>query len=198
MSLYHRQLIISSWRILQSVFLKCDQINAISFSVCARGLDVKKLVLVVNYDCPNHYEDYVHRYWILLLNMPTSFLDFLYLPKVGWSFSDICLEVIINGSTFHMVLFTKCTKSAVGSRFRSFFPCKCGSHFRFSEVLFSLCNIGGGLVFPSVHCAQSRPHREGGQRGVRLHLHHQGAGDWDVHHGDEQFLKYKRWWIFNK
>ena len=30
-------------------------------SVAARGLDVKKLVLVVNYDCPNHYEDYVHR-----------------------------------------------------------------------------------------------------------------------------------------
>uniref|UniRef100_A0A183D229 RNA helicase n=1 Tax=Gongylonema pulchrum TaxID=637853 RepID=A0A183D229_9BILA len=26
-----------------------------------RGLDVKKLILVVNYDCPNHYEDYVHR-----------------------------------------------------------------------------------------------------------------------------------------
>ena len=22
---------------------------------------MKKLVLVVNYDCPNHYEDYVHR-----------------------------------------------------------------------------------------------------------------------------------------
>ena len=38
------------------------QINMISSSVCARGLDVKKLVLVVNYDCPNHYEDYVHRY----------------------------------------------------------------------------------------------------------------------------------------
>ena len=30
-------------------------------SVCARGLDVKELELVVNYDCPNHYEDYVHR-----------------------------------------------------------------------------------------------------------------------------------------
>lgn len=30
-------------------------------SVAARGLDVKKLILVVNYDCPNHYEDYVHR-----------------------------------------------------------------------------------------------------------------------------------------
>ncbi len=30
-------------------------------SVAARGLDVKQLILVVNYDCPNHYEDYVHR-----------------------------------------------------------------------------------------------------------------------------------------
>ncbi len=29
--------------------------------MAARGLDVKKLVLVVNYDAPNHYEDYVHR-----------------------------------------------------------------------------------------------------------------------------------------
>ena len=35
---------------------------------------------------------------------------------------------------------------------------------------------GGHLSFPSVHCAQSRPHREGGQRGVRFHLHYQGAG----------------------
>ncbi|TRY62763.1 hypothetical protein TCAL_11255 [Tigriopus californicus] len=33
----------------------------VTTSVCARGLDVKELVLVVNYDCPNHYEDYVHR-----------------------------------------------------------------------------------------------------------------------------------------
>lgn len=24
-------------------------------------MDVKNMVLVVNYDCPNHYEDYVHR-----------------------------------------------------------------------------------------------------------------------------------------
>ncbi|BHF64003.1 Probable ATP-dependent RNA helicase ddx46 [Sparganum proliferum] len=33
----------------------------IATSVAARGLDVLDLVLVVNYDCPNHYEDYVHR-----------------------------------------------------------------------------------------------------------------------------------------
>jgi ATP-dependent RNA helicase DDX46/PRP5 len=33
----------------------------IATSVAARGLDVKDLVLVVNYDVPNHYEDYVHR-----------------------------------------------------------------------------------------------------------------------------------------
>lgn len=33
----------------------------VATSVAARGLDVKDLILVVNYDCPNHYEDYVHR-----------------------------------------------------------------------------------------------------------------------------------------
>ncbi|CAL5008841.1 unnamed protein product [Urochloa decumbens] len=33
----------------------------IAISVAARGLDVKELELVVNYDVPNHYEDYVHR-----------------------------------------------------------------------------------------------------------------------------------------
>ena len=41
----------------------------IATSIAARGLDVKHLILVVNYDCPNHYEDYVHRcgYVIFLL-----------------------------------------------------------------------------------------------------------------------------------
>ncbi|XP_032805925.1 putative ATP-dependent RNA helicase DDX46 isoform X1 [Petromyzon marinus] len=33
----------------------------VATSVAARGLDVKHLIMVVNYDCPNHYEDYVHR-----------------------------------------------------------------------------------------------------------------------------------------
>ena len=30
-------------------------------SVAVRGLDVKELELVVKFDAPNHYEDYVHR-----------------------------------------------------------------------------------------------------------------------------------------
>ncbi|KAK7244138.1 hypothetical protein RIF29_38956 [Crotalaria pallida] len=33
----------------------------VATSIAARGLDVKELELVVNYDVPNHYEDYVHR-----------------------------------------------------------------------------------------------------------------------------------------
>ncbi|KAL0222513.1 hypothetical protein RCL1_002367 [Eukaryota sp. TZLM3-RCL] len=33
----------------------------IATSLAARGLDVRDLNLVVNYDCPNHLEDYVHR-----------------------------------------------------------------------------------------------------------------------------------------
>eukprot|EP01100_Stratorugosa_tubuloviscum_P001675 TRINITY_DN1380_c0_g2_i1.p1 TRINITY_DN1380_c0_g2~~TRINITY_DN1380_c0_g2_i1.p1 ORF type:complete len:425 (-),score=218.30 TRINITY_DN1380_c0_g2_i1:35-1309(-) len=33
----------------------------VATSVAARGLDVKDLKLVVNYDIPSHYEDYVHR-----------------------------------------------------------------------------------------------------------------------------------------
>lgn len=33
----------------------------VATSIAARGLDVKDLKLVVNYDVPSHYEDYVHR-----------------------------------------------------------------------------------------------------------------------------------------
>lgn len=33
----------------------------IATSVAARGLDVKQLKLVINFECPNHMEDYVHR-----------------------------------------------------------------------------------------------------------------------------------------
>jgi ATP-dependent RNA helicase DDX46/PRP5 len=33
----------------------------VATSVCARGLDIKHIRLVINYVCPNHLEDYVHR-----------------------------------------------------------------------------------------------------------------------------------------
>lgn len=33
----------------------------IATSICARGLDIKSIILVVNYVCPNHMEDYIHR-----------------------------------------------------------------------------------------------------------------------------------------
>ena len=33
----------------------------VATSVCARGLDIKHIQLVINYVCPNHLEDYVHR-----------------------------------------------------------------------------------------------------------------------------------------
>jgi len=35
----------------------------VATGIAARGLDVKELVLVVNYDTPNHHEEYVHR-WV--------------------------------------------------------------------------------------------------------------------------------------
>ena len=33
----------------------------IATSVLARGLDIKAIRLVVNFKCPNHLEDYIHR-----------------------------------------------------------------------------------------------------------------------------------------
>ncbi|XP_075260075.1 putative ATP-dependent RNA helicase DDX46 isoform X3 [Convolutriloba macropyga] len=51
---YDRDSVISDFRMGVCTLL-------IATSVAARGLDVRSLYLVVNYDCPSHYEDYVHR-----------------------------------------------------------------------------------------------------------------------------------------
>ena len=42
-------------------FKKKARTLMVATSVAGRGLDVKDLVLVINYHCPNHLEDYVHR-----------------------------------------------------------------------------------------------------------------------------------------
>ncbi|RNA26298.1 putative ATP-dependent RNA helicase DDX46 [Brachionus plicatilis] len=46
---------------IMDFFKKASVPLLVATSIAARGLDVKDLILVVNYDCPNHYEDYVHR-----------------------------------------------------------------------------------------------------------------------------------------
>lgn len=33
----------------------------VATSVLARGLDIKHICLVINFSCPNHMEDYIHR-----------------------------------------------------------------------------------------------------------------------------------------
>lgn len=33
----------------------------VATSVLARGLDIKSIVLVINFSCPSHMEDYIHR-----------------------------------------------------------------------------------------------------------------------------------------
>ena len=42
-------------------FKSGDMSLLVATSVAARGLDVKGLCCVINYEVPNHYEDYVHR-----------------------------------------------------------------------------------------------------------------------------------------
>ena len=54
----------------------------VATSVAARGLDVKELVLVVNYDCPNHYEDYVHRYSVCRIIKLSCLLAKLIFPLI--------------------------------------------------------------------------------------------------------------------
>jgi ATP-dependent RNA helicase DDX46/PRP5 len=45
-----------------SDFKEKNRTIMVATSIAARGLDVKDLKLVVNFDVPSHYEDYVHRY----------------------------------------------------------------------------------------------------------------------------------------
>lgn len=42
-------------------FKDCVRNIMVATSVCARGLDISHIRLVINYACPSHLEDYVHR-----------------------------------------------------------------------------------------------------------------------------------------
>ena len=85
----------------------------VATSVAARGLDVKHLILVINYDCPNHYEDYVHRCGLVFLgcmcivlinceclNLHDTYMHYLILVhmisltamKSPYHFEDLVLE----------------------------------------------------------------------------------------------------------
>lgn len=44
-----------------SDFKKGEKTILVATSLAARGLDIKHLNLVINYRCPNHMEDYIHR-----------------------------------------------------------------------------------------------------------------------------------------
>ena len=39
----------------------CAQPLLIATSICSRGLDIAAIVLVINFKCPSHIEDYIHR-----------------------------------------------------------------------------------------------------------------------------------------
>ena len=62
----------------------------VATSVAARGLDVKELVLVVNYDCPNHYEDYVHRCGRTGRAGTKGFAETFVTPEQGRYAGEIC------------------------------------------------------------------------------------------------------------
>ena len=65
----------------------------VATSVAARGLDVKELVLVVNYDCPNHYEDYVHRCGRTGRAGTKGFAETFITPEQGRYAGEICLRI---------------------------------------------------------------------------------------------------------
>ena len=66
----------------------------VATSVAARGLDVKELVLVVNYDCPNHYEDYVHRCGRTGRAGTKGFAETFITPEQGRYAGEICYTLI--------------------------------------------------------------------------------------------------------
>merc|ERR1719356_1859395 len=70
----------------------------VATSVAARGLDVKNLVLVVNYDCPNHYEDYVHRVGRTGRAGNQGYSYTFITPEQDWYSGDVIRALELSGS----------------------------------------------------------------------------------------------------
>lgn len=70
----------------------------VATSVAARGLDVKELILVVNFDCPNHYEDYVHRCGRTGRAGNKGFAYTFVTPEQGRYVNDIIKALELSGS----------------------------------------------------------------------------------------------------
>ncbi|GFR93039.1 pre-mRNA-processing ATP-dependent RNA helicase PRP5 [Elysia marginata] len=71
----------------------------VATSVAARGLDVKELILVVNFDCPNHYEDYVHRCGRTGRAGNRGFAYTFVTPEQGRYVNDIIKALELSGSS---------------------------------------------------------------------------------------------------
>lgn len=71
----------------------------VATSVAARGLDVKHCICVVNYDCPNHYEDYVHRCGRTGRAGNKGYAYTFITPDQGQYASDIIKALELSGNT---------------------------------------------------------------------------------------------------
>ncbi|VDN97079.1 unnamed protein product [Rodentolepis nana] len=118
----------------------------IATSVAARGLDVNDLVLVVNYDCPNHYEDYVHRcgrtgragkkgtaYTFITPDQEKNSLDLVKAFNVSGQMVPEDLYLMFNAYKERMMMEGKKVYSGGNSGFR-------GKGFRFDEVEAQMAN----------------------------------------------------------
>ncbi|VDL18840.1 unnamed protein product [Hymenolepis diminuta] len=118
----------------------------IATSVAARGLDVNDLMLVVNYDCPNHYEDYVHRcgrtgragkkgtaYTFITPDQEKNSVDLVKAFNVSGQMVPEDLYLMFNSYKERMMMEGKKVYSGGNSGFR-------GKGFRFDEVEAQMAN----------------------------------------------------------
>lgn len=130
----------------------------IATSVAARGLDVKDLKLVINYDVPSHLEDYVHRVGELR-------------PFLLSVFSSLVCFDCVSGRIFPCACSSTCTSSGSCTRTSictciciSICTCTCSWTCTPTRSLFIITD-------------SRRAHRPGGEEGHGVHVHHARGGE---------------------